>query len=134
MPLYNTLNPPPSLGPLYPTNQAKVFNADTLVAGTYSQQLNIGPGPSGSSVSLSFDGDFSAAPGTFTLQIVEADTDQISPTNKYRQIGSDITVVLTGTTTAVRVDIAEFQGQFVAVYVKAATQNAVTFTAQFTRR
>lgn len=132
MPKYNTLNPPPFLGALYPLSQFLLFNAEAITATEYSQQVHIGPGPSGSSVAVSLEGDFNATPGTFDLQIVTADTDVLA---EYTILGSDITTTAAGSNTHFRVEIPQFVGQFLAVYVKTAPTNAsITLTLRATHR
>ena len=135
MPAYNTQSPPPFLGRDFPLNNYLVFSKDTLTTGEFSQQLQIPRGLA--TAALRIEIDFSANPGTFEIDIMEADTDT-SGALEYQQVptGGSITTVVAGpngASTHQSVDLAAISGQFVCLYVKTATQNVCTCTARISR-
>ncbi len=134
MPLYNTKNPPPALGSHYPLNQETLFKAESLVTASTSQQVSV---PLiGNTKSVRIEGDFSAAPGTFTLTVVEADVDSGSLNYTAVPSGGSITTASAGPNgagTHFTSDLTTFTGQFLALLVTAQPSNAVTATARVTR-
>lgn len=132
---YNTQVPPPALFPFAPGNQFLLFNAETVKAGYYSQQVHI-PAPAGTSqrgVRLIFD--HSAAPGNFEYLIVEDDIDTAGASH-YAQVptGGDVTALNSGSATQATVDLLPFQGQFLSVYIKTAPSNSnIKLTVTATR-
>ncbi len=141
MPPYGTQNPPPALFPAYPQNQFPLFNADaltTLVAnGTrYSQQVHIVPKPT-APTTLSIILDFSAAPGTFEIDVMEDDSDSGGSAH-YHQIpaGGVMNTLNSGSTTQCTLELVNFVGQFLSLYIKTAPSNgaSVLCTATVTTR
>lgn len=136
MPLYNNQTPPPALFPSYPQNKLTVFNAETVLAGEYSQQFHIPPSPTmGAARGLRITIDFSATPGNFEFDVCEDDTDS-SGSAHYAQIptAGAMTVLNTALGTQCTLDIPNFQGQFGLLYVKTAPSNGnIKVTATVTR-
>lgn len=137
MPLYNTKNPPPFLGLGYPTNHERVFNLEALVSGQFSQQVSVPIGPAGGAKGIRVEGDFSADPGTFEIDIMEASTDDNGAVN-YQQVptGGAITTVVTGVngaSTHFGVDLQPFAGDFALLYIKTKPSNVCTLKARIVR-
>lgn len=132
-PLYNAQVPPPALFPFYPGNKFKLFNAEALTADTYSQQIHIVPKPTApTTVSLVLD--FSAAPGTFEIDIQEDDSDTAASAAHYHQIpsGGVMNTLNSGSATQCTLELTNFVGQFLAAYVKTAPSNGSSVLATLT--
>lgn len=132
---YNTLTPPPALFPAPPDNSFVVWNAEPqLVAGKFSQQVSIPPNLSGSaSRGIRVTLIFSAAPGTFEIDVLSADRD--ASTDDYVQSAASSSITAVTTPSAVRavIELTNFEGQFALLYCKTPLQNNVTTTARITR-
>lgn len=133
---YNTLLPPPALAAEFPCNQFLVWNAEAVLAGEYSQQLHMAPGPtSNPSRGLRIILDFSAAPGTFEFDVMEDDTD-LQGAAHYAEIpvAAVINALNSGSATQATLDLLPFQGQFFCLYCKTAPSNSgIKVTATVTR-
>jgi hypothetical protein len=135
MPVYNSQLPPPFLGRDFPLNNFLVFKAETLLTGEFSQQLQIPTGLSAKGVRVELD--FSANPGAYEIDVMEADTDLNGP-QEYQQVPSGgqlntVTVGPNGANTHQSSDLIPVAGQFVCLYVRTAPANAVTATARISR-
>ena len=105
---------------------------ETIVAGQSSIAVNL---QAGSEVMpppmVTVEIRFSAAPGTFEVDIQEADTDAdafyVLPTATAYTVNT-----VNATTQVVRVDLSPTGGKFMRLYVKTLT-NAVNMTAKVTR-
>jgi hypothetical protein len=135
MPVYNTQSPPPFLGRDYPLNTSLVFSAEALVTGEFSQQLQVPTGLAQKGIRVELD--FSADPGAYEIDVMEADTDQ-SGAAEYQQVPvggamSTRTAGPNGANTHQSSDQIPVAGQFVCLYVKAQPANPCTCTARITR-
>lgn len=137
MPAYGTQTPPPSLGFNYPLNQVSVFQAETLIDGEFSERVCIPLGPTSGVRGIRIEGDFSANPGAFEIDVMECDDDSLGK-NEYQQVptGGVINTVTTGANganTHFSTNLIPIAGQFACLYVKTHPANAVTCTARITR-
>ena len=106
--------------------------AEAIVAGQASMAVTLAPGAQGDAApSVAVEVRFSAAPGTFELDIQEADTDAdafyITPTNTTYQISA-----VNATTFIARADLSPTGGKFMRVFMKTLT-NVVNTTCKITR-
>jgi hypothetical protein len=104
---------------------------ETILAGIASVSVALTSPCGGPSPMVCIEIAFSAAPGTFEIDIQEADTNAdaafITPTN----VAYTVTAVITATNRA-RVDLSPTGGKFIRVFVKTLT-NAVTTRCKITR-
>jgi hypothetical protein len=104
---------------------------EAVVASQASIAVNLQPSESNSPPMVSVEGRFSAAPGSFSVQVQEADTDAdgyyITPTN------ANYTVTAVGATNqAFRIDLSPTGGKFMRILLASLT-NAVNFSCKLTR-
>lgn len=139
MPRYGTQTPPPSLSPFYPTNQFAVFSAEAVTLAEYSERVNIAMGSVGGQKGIKVEIDFSADPGTVTIDVMESDSD-ILGTGGYQKVptgGTMTQATLTtgpnGANTRLGSDLIPFAGQFGCLKITVAPTNVVTVTARITR-
>jgi hypothetical protein len=138
MPPYNTQLPPPFLGRDFPLNTFLLFNAETVRAGEYSQQIQLPAGISALGGRLEID--FSADPGAGEFLLMESSFDPNGSAG-YDQVpaGGDlvygnITSGPNGANTRLSTDLQPISGSFVCVYCKTAPSNAgIKVTARITR-
>lgn len=128
MPAYNTLNPPTAL---YPGDSGLAFNAEQPATGELSQQFAIAPYQGNSPASVSVEVAFAGAPGAFSLQVWEADTDILADYIEVPAAGGVTTV--NGNNVA-RVDLSPFLGAFIAIACIGAAANPVNLTCKITRK
>ncbi len=104
---------------------------ETPLAGTASIAVALPARDSGAVPLISFEGIFSGAPGSFEVDIQEADTDAdafyITPTAAAYTV-----TAVNATTQAFRVDLSPTGGKFMRAVLKTRA-NAVTFILKVTR-
>lgn len=123
MPLYSNIGAVTSIAP---GDQVAVFNADAAISGQASQQLALQKPYMAGLVYIGVELLFSATPGTFELDIQEADTDTDAA---YVTIGS-ISAVSAGQ--YARGDY-QVTGRFCRAFLKTLT-NVVNTTVRITQR
>lgn len=141
MPSYGTQTPPPALFPFPPGNRFLVFNAESPLAGAYSQQVTLPTGPTAGSRGIRVEIDFSANPGNVEIYIMESDADFENGSLGYNQVpvGGDLTQAgiisgPNGASTRLTTDLIPIAGQFCCLYVKTAPSNAgIKTTARISR-
>lgn len=113
-----------------PVNDSN-YAQETVVAPAASIAVDIQPFHGDPAPSVSVEIRFSAAPGAFSLQVQEADTDAdgfyITPTNAAYTI-----TAVNGTTFVARVDLSPTGGRFLRLYLASLT-NAVNISAKISR-
>lgn len=131
MPLYNAAQNVPAI---YPGDSISVFNAEAPAAGQVSQQVNLPLDPLGNPASLSVELLFSANPGAYEFDIVDADTDIPDAYVPIPAIGQ-MTVAQAGVVKFVdRREMAPIKGKFAALRcVTPITNGGVTMVAKFSR-
>lgn len=114
-----------------PGDAVKVFNAESLTTGESSQALALSPSRFGENTKyISVELVFSGAPGTFTIDVQEADTDA---DGNYAKVGTSITTVTSPSTVTAILDNIQISARFVRLHVTAAPSNSVTAIATITR-
>src|SRR5579871_2375720 len=140
MPAYGTQATPPALFFSYPNNQATVFSSEAVVAGEYSQQVQIPLNPTAGSRGVRVEVDFNSDPGNFEIDVMESDADSLGSLG-YDQVPAgggmtqaNKTAGPNGANTRVATDLVPISGQFLCLYVKTAPSNAsIKATARITR-
>jgi hypothetical protein len=114
-----------------PVNEGNVAG-ETLVSGAISIAVCLQPGFEGQPAPMvTVEGIFSAAPGSFEVDIQEADTEADAFYILPSAAAYTVTAV-NAATQAFRVDLSPTGGKFLRVYLKTLT-NAVKFTCKVTR-
>lgn len=129
MPVYNTQNPPPLLGP---GGAANLWTAETPTPGTgttaASQQFALVTNPGKSGTPFSVDGKFSGAPGAFEVDVQVAAVD--SDANYQTCSNCNITSV-DATNFTFHLDAVLANARFMRLLMRSRT-NSVSITATAT--
>lgn len=136
-PAYNSQYPPPFLAYEFPLNTFLVFNAEALAINEFSQQVQLPIGPVSGQKGIRVEIDFSANPGVFEIDVMEADND-LAGELEYQEVPSGgqintVTAGPNGASTHASTDLIPVAGQFVCLFVKTNPGNACTCTARITR-
>jgi|SRR5580658_1604551 hypothetical protein len=139
-PAYGTLGNVPAIFPFPPGHTFLAFNAEAVLAGEYSQQVALPPGPTAGAKGIRVVIDASAAPGAGEFYVMEGDNDPAGSAD-YVQVPSggdlafgNITAGPNGAGTRWTSDLIPVAGQFVCLYCKTAPSNAgIKITARITR-
>lgn len=138
MPPYNTQSPPPFLAIGAPLNTYLVFIAELVAAGEFSQQLGLPLAAVAGQKGIRVEIDFSANPGAFEIDVMEADWDANGQL-EYQQVPSagqlnTVTNGPNGANTHSSTDLIPIAGQFCCLFVKTAPANAgIKVTARISR-
>lgn len=131
MPAYGTISPPIAL---YPGSFQNVWNADSPATGDSSERVGLAAVPFGELSSISIALSFSGDPGTFQVDVQDADSDDAASFGANGSVLGSITSVTAqanGTYTA-RFEV-QCRGNFVRLKMKTAPSNVVTTTARISR-
>ena len=113
-----------------PGDSQVVWNAESPLTSTASQQVALSQVQSETNISASVEILFSGAPGTFSITIQTADTD-VDAAYTALSSASPITTVNTGNYASYQ--LTSLRCNFMRLYMTTAPSNSVTTTATITR-
>lgn len=129
MPAYSALAP---ITALYPGDSKVVWSAESPATGSTSDRVAIGGAAlegHGHESMLAFELSFSAAPGTFQVDIQVADRD----VNGAFTTETATTITTVNASFVYRIEMWPLVGKFVRAIMTDDPSNAVTTTGRFTR-
>lgn len=121
MPAFGTLSPPPGL---YQGDSYKVWNNESVVNGSVSQEVALAMIPGATGQTLSVEIVFSADPGVFELDLLTSDTDTQNDFQKKSSVAAVVNNVA-------RMEVPNVRANFAALSF-AALGNNVNATAKIT--
>ena len=128
MPAYGTLATPSAL---YSGDSALAFNAEQPATGVLSERYALAPSIDGLEVGLTVTFTFSGVPGAFEFDVYESEIDLL---NNFIDLPTQSKITAVNANNVGRIDITPFFGNFIAIYCKTQSANAVNATVRITRR
>jgi len=125
MPAYGSATAVPAI---YAGDSYTVWNAETPSTSTASQQVALIPNQDGGLYSISVEIQFSGDPGSFEVDIQDADTDTA---NAYQNLLGLYAITAVNSAFWARLEV-QLKSKFVRLYLASRT-NSVTLTAKVSR-
>ena len=115
---------------LYPGDAQTVWSAEKPATGTSSQQVALSPNPATNSSAISVQLTFSGDPGTFEVDVQEADAPDVD--GSYNLISTSAKITSVNSAFVGRLDLTGIRADFIRLNMENDPSNNVSVTATIT--